>query len=206
MSLLKLAQEAQAQIDALRKDGTVYLTGNTMSIAAIVAIARLVYPPCFPGSLLLTTDTDTIAFPLLMMTDCCRNSLRVYKWSKTYYHRVSSMARKRWFDRSTETNGYLGANTGFGGSANVRTGDKDGLERSLMQLLQSGVLTEEDKMSPQASRGELLPHAMPTPWVKATMATRVNQCVRGHSALTKETIKAVLQLAHSHIAPITPLR
>jgi phenylalanine ammonia-lyase len=75
-----------------------------------------------------------------------------------------------------------------------------------MQLLQSGVLIDQDKTSGHLHYGELLSHAMPSPWVKAMIATRINQCIRGHSAMTQDIIEAALDLARRRIVPIVPLR
>ena len=47
---------------------------------------------------------------------------------------------------------------------------------------------------------------MPIPWVRATIAARLNQCVRGHSAISREVVEAVVQLLRKQILPITPLR
>ena len=99
-----------------------------------------------------------------------------------------------------------GVNTGFGGSSDARTDDQFGLERALMQTLQSAVLIDSDKSISGPFQGDLLPHSMPPPWVKATMATRINQCLRGHSAISREVIESILQLARHRIVPVVPLR
>jgi phenylalanine ammonia-lyase len=75
-----------------------------------------------------------------------------------------------------------------------------------MQTLQSAVLIDEDKANTGSHQRGLLPHSMPLPWVKATMVTRCNSCVRGHSAISRSVIDAVLELARHRITPIVPLR
>src|SRR5436309_2956479 len=87
----------------------------------------------------------------------------------------------------------LGINTGFGGSADVRTNDTHVLQRSLLQMQQSGILP--------VTRGHGINHgsncvfgsalladpfaclSMPEPWVRATMLVRCNSLARGHSAV-----------------------
>jgi hypothetical protein len=43
MSLLKVLAETHAEIDVLRKNGNVALTGHDMSIASVVTVARSAY-------------------------------------------------------------------------------------------------------------------------------------------------------------------
>lgn len=72
-----------------------------------------------------------------------------------------------------------------------------------MQLLQSGVLTANDLGTPEPG---LSPHCMPSSWTKATIAVRINQCVRGHSAISRNTIHALLRLVAARVTPVVPLR
>jgi phenylalanine ammonia-lyase len=100
-----------------------------------------------------------------------------------------------------------GVHTGFGGSAGTRPDDQSGLGSGLMQLLQSGVLTVDDlNLSGPFKRQGLMPHCMPSSWTKATTVVRINQCVRGHSAISHETINSLLRLVEAQITPIVPLR
>lgn len=101
----------------------------------------------------------------------------------------------------------LGVDTGFGGSADTRPQDGSRLGRGLMQLLQSGVLTDDDlKLDISESAHGLSPHSMPSAWIRAATAVRINQCVRGHSAICRDTIKALLRLVAAGVTPVVPLR
>ncbi|KAI1994770.1 hypothetical protein LOZ53_001729 [Ophidiomyces ophidiicola] len=100
-----------------------------------------------------------------------------------------------------------GVNTGFGGSADVRTNHVTHLQKALMQLLQSGILTISDCESrsgteTMSSQG----HAMPSDWVLGTMLIRCNSVARGHSAVSLSAIEAIMRLIQQNIIPIIPLR
>ncbi|GME56987.1 Phenylalanine ammonia-lyase protein [Neofusicoccum parvum] len=107
-----------------------------------------------------------------------------------------------------------GVNTGYGGSADVRTDDVYSLQQALVQHQQSGVLTIND-----TARSLLGPNqgalrqpedfgslSMPTSWVKGLMVSRVNSIIRGHSAVSLPVIEAIMAFLHHDITPIIPLR
>ncbi|CAM1509751.1 Fc.00g000860.m01.CDS01 [Cosmosporella sp. VM-42] len=98
-----------------------------------------------------------------------------------------------------------GVNTGFGGSADSRTTDLGGLQSSLLQHTQSGVLTEADIL-PTAPNQDLGFHSMPVTWVRATMLIRCNNALRGHSGVRLRLVEAILQLLRKGMTPIIPLR
>ncbi|PYI03691.1 phenylalanine ammonia-lyase [Aspergillus sclerotiicarbonarius CBS 121057] len=105
-------------------------------------------------------------------------------------------------------NHIYGVNTGFGGSADSRTNQTTTLQSSLLQLLQSGILTESDTNTkgsrPNAHGPE--PHSMASEWVKATMLVRSNSVARGHSAVSVPAISAIIRLLREDITPVIPLR
>ncbi|CAO2650495.1 Nn.00g017870.m01.CDS01 [Neocucurbitaria sp. VM-36] len=105
-------------------------------------------------------------------------------------------------------NGYYlyGVNTGFGGSADTRTKDLLGLQRALMQHVQSAILTPEDKSDAAARHEYLESHSMPTAWVRAAMLIRLNANIRGHSGIHANTLKTIIELLKHDIIPIIPLR
>ncbi|KAF7597138.1 hypothetical protein BBP40_009476 [Aspergillus hancockii] len=96
-----------------------------------------------------------------------------------------------------------GVNTGFGGSADSRTDHLASLQRALLQLLQSGILTKADIGSGDTPSQS---HAMPPEWVKAIMVVRSNSVARGHSAVSIGSIEAILRLLQRDITPVVPLR
>ncbi|KAL4777165.1 L-Aspartase-like protein [Aspergillus nidulans var. acristatus] len=103
----------------------------------------------------------------------------------------------------SEGHDIYGVNTGFGGSADSRTNHYSSLQRALLQLLHSGILTKSDT----GNDGSLYNNqSMPAEWVKATMVVRSNSLSRGHSAVSAGCIEAILRLVRFNITPIVPLR
>lgn len=97
-------------------------------------------------------------------------------------------------------------NTGFGGSADTRTKDVYGLQNSLMQLVQSGVLTMANHRTDGNSIDGNGLHAMPGSHTKATMLVRCNSMIRGHSAMSLPVVNAIIELLRRNITPLVPLR
>ena len=101
-----------------------------------------------------------------------------------------------------------GANTGFGGSAETRTDRLIDIQKALLQLTQTGVLTEHDKIDrPQVCYSQdPVNHSMPPAWVKAMMLVRCNATIRGHSGVSMEAVDAILELLNNDLIPIVPLK
>ncbi|GFF54077.1 hypothetical protein IFM46972_09933 [Aspergillus udagawae] len=97
-----------------------------------------------------------------------------------------------------------GVNTGFGGSADSRTNHVVALQKSLLQLLQSGILTSKDTTSSHSSNST--DQSMPSEWVKGTILVRANSVARGHSAVTIAAIASLLNLLREDLTPVVPLR
>lgn len=68
-----------------------------------------------------------------------------------------------------------GVNTGFGGSANVRTTDLHGLQVALMQHTQSGVILKSDAAE-QEEQDEFGSHVMPSVVRKALLLLVERSC------------------------------
>ncbi|KAK5626695.1 hypothetical protein RRF57_002410 [Xylaria bambusicola] len=100
----------------------------------------------------------------------------------------------------------IGFNTGFGGSAENRTKDVLGLQRSFMQHTQSAIFTTEDKKDTPSTHEYLGSHSMPTSWVRATILLRCNTNIGGRSAMTYSVIDAILRLIKHDITPVVLLR
>lgn len=101
-----------------------------------------------------------------------------------------------------------GANTGYGGNADTRTDRLIDIQKALLQLTQSGVLTEHDKTEiPQdCYLQDPVSHSMPLAWVKGMMVVRCNATVRGHSGVSMEAVDAILGLLDANLIPIIPLK
>ncbi|KAJ5896683.1 uncharacterized protein N7473_006082 [Penicillium subrubescens] len=104
-------------------------------------------------------------------------------------------------------NGYqvYGVTTGFGGSADSRTLDFHGLQAALLQLTQTGVLSESD-LDPAKANYDIGFHSMPVSWVRATIVVRCNHLLRGHSGVRFEIIAYLLRLLDLGMTPVVPLR
>ncbi|KAK6503254.1 hypothetical protein TWF481_008283 [Arthrobotrys musiformis] len=97
--------------------------------------------------------------------------------------------------------GYFiyGVNTGFGGNADSRTPEVGKLQQALLQLTQTGIMTENGNL--HGSLGTL-----PLSWVRASIFVRCNHLLRGHSGVRLDIIKAMLELLRNNLTPIIPMR
>ncbi|KAF2758585.1 PAL-domain-containing protein [Pseudovirgaria hyperparasitica] len=90
-------------------------------------------------------------------------------------------------------------NTGLRGSVNSRTGETIQLQAALLQLTQAGV----GNQSPDGSKPV---QAMPSDWLRATIAVRCNKTLRGHTAVSLPVLEAMACLLKHQIAPVFLLR
>ncbi|KZV88968.1 phenylalanine ammonium lyase [Exidia glandulosa HHB12029] len=118
-------------------------------------------------------------------------------------------SRKVIDDRLATATSIYGVSTGFGGSANTRTDKYDALGAALLQLEHSGVISTS---SSHLSNGPL-PHGdpqasttMPTAWVRAAIAVRINSIIRGHSGVRWVVMEQMQELLNRKITPVVPLR
>ncbi|KAF4122192.1 phenylalanine ammonia-lyase [Geosmithia morbida] len=102
-------------------------------------------------------------------------------------------------------NVVYGVNTGFGGSADARTDDLLDLQIGLLQHTQSAIVTRWDK-DPAANSDREPPHVMAPEWVRGAMIARVNQNLRGHSAVRLEVLQALIAMVEGGVVPLVPLR
>ncbi|CAM1506452.1 Fc.00g060930.m01.CDS01 [Cosmosporella sp. VM-42] len=98
-----------------------------------------------------------------------------------------------------------GVNTGFGGSADVRTDDLIETQIGLLQHTQSAIITLFDKAPGNNSEREPS-HVMPPEWVRGAILARANQNMRGQSAVRLEVLERLVKLLHHEITPMVPLR
>ncbi|KAF2211546.1 hypothetical protein CERZMDRAFT_43083 [Cercospora zeae-maydis SCOH1-5] len=168
--LANLLCDTHRRVEELRASGALGISGHTLDVASVVAVARHNVIPAIEevnGVLSLAKSVKVI---------------------KASYDKGEIL---------------YGINTGFGGSAHVRSQNPDALQKSLLQTLQSGVLTTQDRA---AFANGISSHALPLAWTKAMMAVRANSCIRGHSAISRDAVDAVLNLLGQGIIPIVPLR
>ncbi|KAF2258867.1 phenylalanine ammonia-lyase [Lojkania enalia] len=110
-----------------------------------------------------------------------------------------------------------GINTGFGGSANVRTKAIEEIQRGLIRGLHYGILsgkTDFDITStipPIFATAKPLSEAvetttMPETWVRASILIRLNSLSYGASGVRPQLLTRLLQLLNMDIIPRVPLR
>jgi phenylalanine ammonia-lyase len=100
-------------------------------------------------------------------------------------------------------------NTGFGGSADVRTNALQLLQKGLVQHQNSAILSVQDIIGISTLHGaasDIQSSAMPTTWVKGLMLTRLNSIIRGHSAVSMPIINTILAFLQNNVTPIIPKR
>ncbi|UPK96567.1 hypothetical protein LCI18_007502 [Fusarium solani-melongenae] len=98
-----------------------------------------------------------------------------------------------------------GVNTGFGGSADVRTDDWLETQIGLLQHTQSAIITIFDK-NPSSNSERDPSHVMPPEWVRGAILARANQNMRGQSSVRMEVLEKLVNLLHYEITPMVPLR
>ena len=104
---------------------------------------------------------------------------------------------------------HVGVNTGFGGSADVRTNALQLLQKGLVQHQNSAILSAHDIIGVSTLHGaasDIKSSAMPTAWARGLMLTRLNSIIRGHSAVSLPVIKTILAFLDNEITPIIPKR
>ncbi|KAM5348701.1 hypothetical protein ACJ41O_008525 [Fusarium nematophilum] len=98
-----------------------------------------------------------------------------------------------------------GVNTGFGGSADVRTDDWLENQIGVLQHTQSAIITFFDK-NPGSNSEREPSHVMPPEWVRGAILARANQNMRGQSSVRLEVLERLVKLLHHEITPVVPLR
>ncbi|KAM0251847.1 hypothetical protein ACHAP5_001510 [Fusarium lateritium] len=98
-----------------------------------------------------------------------------------------------------------GVNTGFGGSADVRTDDWLENQIGVLQHTQSAIITSSDK-DPGINSEREPSHVMPPEWVRGAILARANQNMRGQSSVRLEVLERLVKLLHHDIIPMVPIR
>lgn len=96
-----------------------------------------------------------------------------------------------------------GLNTGFGGSADIRTLDPAGLQVALIETVLAGILPPSPSNTSRDVSHDL---TMPDDIIRAGMLVRINSLVRGHSGVRYKILDAFATFLNNHITPVVPLR
>jgi phenylalanine ammonia-lyase len=111
-----------------------------------------------------------------------------------------------------------GVNTGFGGSADARNNDVEGLQRALVGMLHYGTLSpgprdpvrhdHHQSLHQYDLANEQNPETLhlPETWTRAAILVRLNSLMKGYSAVRPETVTRIHDLLERDIIPIIPLR
>ena len=120
----------------------------------------------------------------------------------------------------------IGVNTGYGGSADLRTSKLEDLQRALIRELHYGIISLPTEKAlqfrpghdtfPYSANGEILKLAlpnedpqsatcMPESWVRATIAIRANSLASGHSGVRPILLETMAKLLSKSIVPVVPL-
>ncbi|CRG87519.1 Phenylalanine ammonia-lyase [Talaromyces islandicus] len=170
-----------------RKDSaTVVLTGNTLTIPDVIAVARYN----------VLSDIDVAAIKVM--------------------EKSLSMLEKRMLSGDV----IYGVNTGFGGSADIRTKKLIELQRALIRELHYGILpTGERDHRPLPLEEVLAKHRLdlslesglestylPRSWARASILIRINSLISGCSAVRPVIVQRMQDLLKHDIIPMIPLR
>ncbi|KAG8533009.1 uncharacterized protein KY384_001791 [Bacidia gigantensis] len=101
-----------------------------------------------------------------------------------------------------------GVTTGFGGSADTRTGNTYDLQRALLQHQNSGILPSSMKPDHILAQLQASPHVtfMPEQWVRGAMLVRCKSLLNGDSAIRWEMIDVLMTMLNKNLIPLVPLR
>ncbi|KAI9787482.1 MAG: hypothetical protein M1839_000011 [Geoglossum umbratile] len=152
-----------------------------------------------------STQTSPIGFVIVL-------SFYTMSWSRVGKYTVSGT----WIWDEVKPNLLvLGITTGFGGSADTRTGCLGALQVALLQMQLSGTLPvhNEDRHPGSTIFDRAIPNgdalamlSMPEAWVRAAMLIRCNSLLRGHSGVRLSVIENMLALLRKDCVPLVPLR
>ncbi|RAL62730.1 hypothetical protein DID88_004573 [Monilinia fructigena] len=129
-------------------------------------------------------------------------------------------SKQRCTYRSKQIKRWRGVNTGFGGTADVRTDKPTELQAVLIRALHCGLLPAGPRDHPANPLSETIePHQydmdvdgnttlnhMPESWVRAAILIRINSLIKGCSAVRPLIVEKMQDLLTHDIIPMIPLR
>ncbi|KAG1740886.1 phenylalanine ammonia-lyase [Suillus paluster] len=187
------------ELDSYLTGSPITLTGSTLSLSQIAAIA--LYPPSSrsnPVKLQLTDDQNVKA--------------------------KASASRAVIESKVAAGISVYGVSTGFGGSADTRTDDPIALGAALLQHQHAGVILPTYAPtaiptlssfsnshlnvfpSPAPLSDPFTSTTMPPPWTRAALLVRANSIMRGHSGVRWELVQKMTELINKGVTPVVPIR
>ncbi|CAO1631666.1 unnamed protein product [Parajaminaea phylloscopi] len=172
-----------ADLSPSNSDARITIDGQSLTISQLVAVARYGAVPQ------LGLDRDPALRAKIEASVACLN------------------------EKLEAGEALYGINTGFGGSADSRTNNPQGLQMALLQHQQCGQLevpAASTLCTPSRPGASLLLSeealSMPESWVRGAMAVRLNSLSRGHSGVRTEVLQRMGHLLKHNITPVVPVR
>ncbi|OJA19950.1 hypothetical protein AZE42_03720 [Rhizopogon vesiculosus] len=189
------------ELDSYLTGSPITLTGSTLSLSQIAAIA--LYPPS-------SSESST---PKLQLTD-------------NEHVKAKALASRAVIESKVADGiSVYGVSTGFGGSADTRTDDPIALGAALLQHQHAGVILPTFASTfptaptaiPTLSSLNAFPSpaplsdpftntSMPPPWTRAALLVRANSLMRGHSGVRWELVEKMGELLNKGVTPVVPMR
>ncbi|KAG2369234.1 L-Aspartase-like protein [Suillus spraguei] len=188
------------ELDSYLTGSPITLTGSTLSLSQIAAIA--LYPPSSSSS----------------------NSVKIQLTDDEHVKAKVSASRAVIEGKVAAGISVYGVSTGFGGSADTRTDDPVALGAALLQHQHAGVilptyapsastaiptLSSFDSNafpSPAPLSDPFTSTTMPPPWTRGALLVRANSLMRGHSGVRWELVQKMAELINKGVTPVVPMR
>ncbi|OAX43657.1 phenylalanine ammonia-lyase [Rhizopogon vinicolor AM-OR11-026] len=189
------------ELDSYLTGSPITLTGSTLSLSQIAAIA--LYPP----------SSSEYSTPKLQLTD-------------NEHIKAKALASRAVIESKVADGiSVYGVSTGFGGSADTRTDDPIALGAALLQHQHAGVILPTFAStfptaptaiptlsslnafpSPAPLSDPFTSTSMPPPWTRAALLVRANSLMRGHSGVRWELVEKMGELLNKGVTPVVPMR
>lgn len=188
------------ELDSYLTGSPITLTGSTLSLSQIAAIA--LYPPSSP----------------------CSNPIKLQLTDDQHVKAKALASRAVIESKVAEGISVYGVSTGFGGSADTRTDDPIALGAALLQHQHAGVILPTYAPtaiptlssfnnshlnafpSPAPLSDPFTSTTMPPPWTRGALLVRANSLMRGHSGVRWELVQKMAELLNKGVTPVVPLR
>ncbi|KAG1739142.1 phenylalanine ammonia-lyase [Suillus paluster] len=188
------------ELDSYLTGSPIALTGSTLSLSQIAAIA--LYPPSSP----------------------CINPVKLQLTDDQNVKAKASASRAVIESKVAAGISVYGVSTGFGGSADTRTDDPIALGAALLQHQHAGVILPTYAPtaiptlssfsnshlnifpSPAPLSDPFTSTTMPPTWTRAALLIRANSIMRGHSGVRWELVQKMAELINKGVTPVVPMR
>ena len=195
--------------EAHERTADVLVDGYNLTLGGVVAAARSYHPVAIPSDPKLRKRVDDSVDFINSKVDIsvCVPAIPVLS--------AETVADLRLLSPSTHFR--YGLNTGFGGSADLRSLDPPGLQVALIEHVMSGLISTatvsrnngptvhpnpDSALSPLFGGNTLMPDAI----TRGAILVRTNSLVRGHSGVRYAILDAFVRFLNAKATPLVPLR